>query len=630
MKGRKFDLLQNLPYELWIRCMELYVRDEPEGPLPLLAVSLSWERNLLQTPEIWTTVHLDGGPDERCRAETFFHLSKNVSIELVLSRRSGALDIALKHAHRIKILVFHSRTQVEYTSDDISLHSHKLAGSKFPHLDQIHVEPPQQDPVLIPLSLITACPVLVGIYGAYIQPDIVPIVSPSMKVVRVAITEESDLSMTSCNDLEVLHIRTPFYSANGSYSQLFDGSSTRLREFVLEFYASQEYLPYIRPVNPVKHAHPLYVQAFLPNTRHNIRVLRLTMPWCDVSLLFPFFSTLIALRELELNLDYSVVPLTPWNATSLPASDICHIRQLFLSAVTMGGLNFNRSNVARIIQLFARPDALEKLEELRLVFPRGKFWHVASMFDLLASAKGLKVLHILGYEPFDPGLRTTTIRLEHLKTLVISKERYLTYLEVPRLVCFECMESMAEKRSISRSLANGIETVMISFTIFFEWGQLIVTKNATAQPFPRLLVLRVIPQTWVCQIPTGFLNFPVLRIISFVRPDPLSPINHEESGCLNQFLLEILFSPESCPQLHTIRATNYPNWALAISMFYRRNSLKNVTPIASLWLPWYPQITILPIICRAICAALSDSIKDFLIAVEIDDVIRRRLDNYYL
>jgi hypothetical protein len=96
MTFKSSDPLQHLPYEAWVQFIRLYAHDQPEGPLPLLAVSRTWERNLISAPEIWSTIYLDGGHDEGCRAECFFNLSRSSPVELVLGRNSNALDIAVK------------------------------------------------------------------------------------------------------------------------------------------------------------------------------------------------------------------------------------------------------------------------------------------------------------------------------------------------------------------------------------------------------------------------------------------------------------------------------------------------------------------------------------------------------
>lgn len=100
------DPLYSLPYELWIKCIRLYACDQPEGPLPLLTVSTAWQYALLESPVIWTTIYFDGGHDEECRAECFFHLSRDYFVDVVVGINPGSMKIATRFGHKIRYIFF--------------------------------------------------------------------------------------------------------------------------------------------------------------------------------------------------------------------------------------------------------------------------------------------------------------------------------------------------------------------------------------------------------------------------------------------------------------------------------------------------------------------------------------------
>ena len=215
MEYKASDPLKRLPYESWARCMQLYARDQPEGPLPLLAVSSAWKEHLLEEPAVWATIYLDGGHDEECRTECFFHLSRSWLVELVLDKRPAAMNIAIKYRSRIKSLVFQTKScspSDSYTSLDISSLSQRLKPYRYPNVVHIYVEPPCDKVVLIPPGLVKACPALVGIHGAYVDQRTIPCLSPSTR--ELGLLGDGVLPRGIGDRLEILRARTLSTSQN--------------------------------------------------------------------------------------------------------------------------------------------------------------------------------------------------------------------------------------------------------------------------------------------------------------------------------------------------------------------------------------------------------------------------------
>lgn len=59
-----YDPIRRFPYDVWTECIKLAMADDSAGPLPYLAVSPEWSRNLIEEPSFWTTIVIDNGEDE--------------------------------------------------------------------------------------------------------------------------------------------------------------------------------------------------------------------------------------------------------------------------------------------------------------------------------------------------------------------------------------------------------------------------------------------------------------------------------------------------------------------------------------------------------------------------------------
>jgi hypothetical protein len=68
------DILKRFPYEIWSKCISDAIYRAPEGPLLFLSVSSYWQTLLLDSPEMWTYIHIDGD-DVATRVHLFLHLS---------------------------------------------------------------------------------------------------------------------------------------------------------------------------------------------------------------------------------------------------------------------------------------------------------------------------------------------------------------------------------------------------------------------------------------------------------------------------------------------------------------------------------------------------------------------------
>ena len=81
---RSKDILKIFPYEVWPKCIMAAIDREPEGPLPFLNISTHWQTLLLDTPELWTYIHIEDGEDLAARVHLFLHLSRHCPLEVAV------------------------------------------------------------------------------------------------------------------------------------------------------------------------------------------------------------------------------------------------------------------------------------------------------------------------------------------------------------------------------------------------------------------------------------------------------------------------------------------------------------------------------------------------------------------
>jgi hypothetical protein len=117
------DILKWFPYEIWSRCILGAIYRAPEGPLPFLNVSSYWQTLLLDSPEMWSYIQIDG-EDVAGKVYTFLHLSRKHPLEVAfdigdLSWASMRVAI-LPHRERIRsifLLSWPSDTSNEVISE---------------------------------------------------------------------------------------------------------------------------------------------------------------------------------------------------------------------------------------------------------------------------------------------------------------------------------------------------------------------------------------------------------------------------------------------------------------------------------------------------------------------------------
>jgi len=222
--------------------------------------------------------------------------------------------------------------------------------------------------------------------------------------------------------------------------------------------------------------------------------------------------------------------------------------------------------------------------------------------------------------------RYERVSLGSLRILFFLDMEDLEWLETPNLLHFECWDMTIFSYPRQSTFFGALESITIPYNSMYPWDQSLLNENNNPDPFPRLLALRLTygkPET-VLYSP---LQLSSLTSISFVD---IAYVGQCDRAALDHFMLDTLPWPHLCPRLHTIRAGEYPNWALAAAMFHRRNSFKHVTPIDSLWLHAHPQKNILGLISRAIGVADEDSRDIISAAVEIDQMVRQRSEREFL
>ena len=626
---KTYDPLQILPYELWVKCITLYARQQPEGALPLLAVSSEWQSRLLETPEIWTSIYLDGGHDEQSRVQCFFHLSKSFPIEIILDKVSGALEIAIKHRDRISLLTFKTRLLGgSYTSLDILETSQSLSRYRYPNLSRICINPPCEAAVLIPPSLIEACPALIGIYGAYIHQDAISLLPPSCT--KIGIIGNGVLPTGIGDRLQVMKILCyPSGAQEIRNFEYFTEPTIHLNSFELRYGRDSNEDPF-RPEGTSDPPYLSSLQKFAFTAHYVLKELSIDMPWYEVAQLAPYLSACTELRNLELILDHSRISPLSRGAPSLTINDIGHIRKLSLySTLRRVKSAFSTGILPSVTEMFIRGDPLRNLEELRVELRDPSHIDV-NLQGLLRTTKKLRRLHLIDSPLAGSNDDPSKVLLKYLHTLVVDNDNPFPFLDVPNLVCLVLTGTILDTR-LPESLAESLEYVKIPAFIFYQWKDALSRANPSRQPFPRLMVLHLLSQEFD-RDPSLSPDFSSLHSITLEDNFHRYSFGRRITGdsLINHFMLEMVLSPKICPRLHTIRATKYPNWALAATMFHRRNTLQTVTPIRSFWLHGYPQMAILHLISKALDESLRDDWTVIRTATSVDRTIRTRYETGYL
>lgn len=168
---RSHDPLHILPYELWLECIKIYARDQPEGPLPLFDISAIWRGRLLESPQIWTTIYYDGGHDEGCRAETFFQLSRDLPVEVIVGRTPGTMAGMMKYSNRVQSILFWTRSTSSVSDFGTSFLSELLNGNWYSKIIRLYNPPARSGETLLLSSAINALPTLVGLFEQWVDID---------------------------------------------------------------------------------------------------------------------------------------------------------------------------------------------------------------------------------------------------------------------------------------------------------------------------------------------------------------------------------------------------------------------------------------------------------------------------
>jgi hypothetical protein len=101
------DPLIEFPYEIWARCIELAVHDQPAGPLPFITVSPNWQRELLHSPVLWSQIWIQNDPDETARIWTFLCLSGCSPLDIYITTvlpTTENVQLIKSHLSRVKTI----------------------------------------------------------------------------------------------------------------------------------------------------------------------------------------------------------------------------------------------------------------------------------------------------------------------------------------------------------------------------------------------------------------------------------------------------------------------------------------------------------------------------------------------
>jgi len=101
------DPLQVLPMELWSWCIQLAIDGQRAGPLQFIMVSRRWQNTLLDSPVLWTQIHLHNKEDEMALVSTLLHLSKRSPLHVDILTElptTSSLELIAEHSSRVRTI----------------------------------------------------------------------------------------------------------------------------------------------------------------------------------------------------------------------------------------------------------------------------------------------------------------------------------------------------------------------------------------------------------------------------------------------------------------------------------------------------------------------------------------------
>lgn len=537
-----YDPIQQLPYDVWIECIKFAVVDDPVGPLPYLAVSPEWSRNLMEEPSLWTTIVIYNGEDEAARIHIFLHLSQNYLLDVV-NRASGNRLLAILEANAPRIRSIELKMW-SWMDEEGAIFDTKYS---LPNLQVLDA-----GDRTIPSGFILRCPKLTTIF-AFVDIENHHLLNHATQ----------DVKFTGTKYDKVQEI-----SPNSKYRSLGINSN---RGFPIDI---ADFRPSLSRWSGILECLSTRLSASLESL--SISISSKLLP-----ALILHAPLLLRLQTLELGVLLVHNDILEPNQ-AIFAEGIPQIRSAHIHFITIG--------------LYAQPS--EAFDTILEAFDKVRFFR--NLEEIYISSKHAKASNSQLGSCFQSAINARTITIDvnlHHKApkKPISKSSPMTKLESLTINCLPILDYINASLPISLKLMPGDKSGTASKKKFeFQVDR--------CDDYNMLEWLDPVNQTELlhdCHTIIFRESFRPHSLMTFseLTDVDLSGNRRERQRGTSGFLSAILQNPEIFPRLHTIRMDGYPFWELLFALM-RKRLAGNGIPIKRLVLPSLPCAYILSHLIR--------------------------------
>lgn len=567
---RLTDMLEVLPYELWVYCLEEVVDDNAMNILPLTLVSRRWREALVSSPSLWTHIYVRDDPAYMESMRVALHLSQGLHLSLTMEiplPESMGSDLLRSEANRIRSITFkrtpssiRSASNVDVTAMDHfydSAYGLLVTVGCFPVLESVSLNH-GFDFYSLSMSLRT-----------------LPIMPHLRRVKYWCITVDA-LAILGPHELTYMSSSSPLEDLYASISQL-----KRLKRLIMtQAGEGQDDSPRVPEVDPSTlpdlyalefyQSSPRSLFPFLKMPSSTIQELHVKLSWIELSEMAPLLARISMLNHLHLILK---APTTPLKGFEILLPRLPSIRRFELEQQPYIFSNskhlVDASTIASL--LHACEHSIPNIENLLLAMPDDI--PISPLLSLLTSMTRLIKFEFKGHITKEAQPKTT---LPYLEEIVLSTEALLSYINIPNALDVYIALGEASSTIATPLEAPRLRALSLNATL---------ASMIECNSYPDLISL-----TWIDPAGGCASIAKTFRTLTKICFDYASP----RKEC-NDFCELLLRYPYSCPKLETIEMRAFPEWDIVFHMLRRRNFLpgQGVSRISTVRLPGFPGLSLL-------------------------------------
>lgn len=569
------DLLDALPTELWLHCLEEAIDGNSINLLPLTMVSKRWRDTLIDSPSLWTYVYVRDDPDYADHLLIALYLSRKLPLSVTMELPFPFPTLGLSNQDRHPILSNAYRIR-NLTVKRTPFSIRSVSNVDVTAMDSFY------DCTSALLTLMETLPILeiltlnhgFDYYSLSMSRKFTN--TPRLKGVRFWCITAEVLGSMSGSELTYL-------SSSSSLESLYDvlPQLPRLRRLILTQAGDHQEdsirMPQIDPSSLPKleilefyQGSPLSLYPFLITLNHSLKELQTKLSWTEFGKLAPFLSNLPSLGYLHIILKAPSAPLKGFEIF-LPPFPRLHKFDLEQQPYPPGASSpgVDRASLASLLD--ACKVSMTKVHTFLLSLQDEV--PIGNLLAMITTVESIRKFEFKGQIIKEENTRAVA---PHIEELTLANETLLSYLYCPN-----ALEIYIALGSETAAPVPPLDAPMVrSLTLNAALAQMIEGRQ-----YPGLKSLTWIDPAGGCASIAK--SFHTLTKISF---DYASP----RKEC-NDFCELLLRYPYSCRSLDTIEMRAFPEWDILLHMLRRRNFLpgQDVACISTIRIPGYPGLSIL-------------------------------------